>query len=35
VVHWKYNWAPEEGSPEADLYDNYLQPHDWLEKSSE
>ncbi len=27
---WKYNWQPEEGSPEYDLYDNYLKPRDWL-----
>lgn len=31
LVKWRYNWSPEPGSPEADLYDNYLQPHDWLE----
>ncbi len=30
VVHWKYNWHPEAGSPEAVLYDHYLQAHDWL-----
>ena len=27
---WKYNWKPEPGSPESDLYDNYLKPRDWL-----
>lgn len=27
---WKYNWKPEPGSPESDLYDNYLRPRDWL-----
>lgn len=27
---WKYNWHPEPGSPESDLYDNYLKPRDWL-----
>ncbi|MGD9000376.1 MAG: oxygen-dependent coproporphyrinogen oxidase [Granulosicoccaceae bacterium] len=30
LVKWRYNWSPEPGSPEADLYDNYLQPHDWI-----
>ncbi|MGD8741830.1 MAG: oxygen-dependent coproporphyrinogen oxidase [Granulosicoccaceae bacterium] len=30
LVKWRYNWSPEPGSPEAELYDNYLQPHDWL-----
>ncbi len=29
-VRWAYNWRPEPGSPEADLYDNYLRPRDWL-----
>jgi coproporphyrinogen III oxidase len=30
LVTWKYNWKPEPGSPEADLYENYLRPRDWL-----
>lgn len=30
VVHWKYNWKPEDGSPEATLYERYLKPQDWL-----
>lgn len=30
LVRWEYNWHPEEGSPEADLYDNYLKPRNWL-----
>ena len=30
VAKWKYNWQPEPGSPEAGLYDEYLQPRDWL-----
>jgi len=30
LVKWRYNWKPETGSKEADLYDNYLQPHEWL-----
>ena len=29
VVNWKYNWAPEPGTPEAELYNRYLVPHDW------
>ena len=29
-VIWHYNWKPEPNSPEADLYENYLQPRDWL-----
>lgn len=30
-VRWRYNWRPEPGSPEDDLYQNYLRPRDWLE----
>ena len=30
-VRWEYNWQPQPGSPEADLYDNYLRPRDWLD----
>ena len=30
LVKWRYNWSPEPGSAEADLYENYLQPQDWL-----
>lgn len=34
LVKWRYNWSPKPGSAEADLYDNYLSPHDWLELES-
>ncbi len=30
LVKWRYNWQPEEGSPEAELYAKYLHPHEWL-----
>ncbi len=30
LVRWRYDWHPEPGSPEAELYDNYLKPVDWL-----
>ena len=30
VAHWRYNWKPEEGSPEDDLYKGFLKPKDWL-----
>ena len=33
-VRWEYNWQPEPGSPEADLYENYLRPRDWLDGST-
>ncbi|MCW8955665.1 MAG: oxygen-dependent coproporphyrinogen oxidase [Gammaproteobacteria bacterium] len=29
LVQWKYNWQPEAGSPEAELYEKYLVPQDW------
>ena len=29
-VRWEYDWCPEPGSAEADLYENYLKPRDWL-----
>ena len=29
LVSWRYNWRPESGSEEAELYD-YLKPRDWL-----
>ncbi len=31
VAHWRYNWKPEEGSAEDDLYKNFLKPREWLE----
>jgi len=30
VVHWAYDWQPEKGSAEEELYVNYLQPGDWV-----
>lgn len=30
LVRWEYNWNPEPGSPEARLYDHYLQPQEWV-----
>jgi coproporphyrinogen III oxidase len=32
VVHFKYDWKPEQGTAEAELYDYYLQPRNWLEE---
>lgn len=29
-VRFEYDWTPEAGSPEADLYANYLKPRDWV-----
>ena len=30
LVKWRYNWTPEPGSAEAELYDVYLKPRDWV-----
>ncbi len=30
LVKWRYDWQPEIGSPEADLYENYLKPREWF-----
>lgn len=30
IVKWRYNWSPEAGTPEAELYETYLKPQDWL-----
>ena len=30
AVNWRYNWHPEPGTPEAELYERFLPPRDWL-----
>lgn len=34
VVKWRYNWQPKSGTPEAKLYDVFLQPTDWANKQA-
>lgn len=29
-VSWRYDWHPAAGSPEAELYERFLVPRDWL-----
>jgi len=29
AVSWRYDWAPEPGTPEARLYSDFLRPRDW------
>jgi coproporphyrinogen III oxidase len=29
LVSWRYDWHPEPGSPEAELYDVFLKPRNW------
>ena len=30
LVRWRYDWHPGAGSPEAELYEKYLKPREWL-----
>ncbi|MDB5862035.1 MAG: coproporphyrinogen oxidase [Ramlibacter sp.] len=30
IVKWRYNWHPEAGTPEAELYTDFLVHRDWL-----
>jgi len=30
LVKWRYDWHPEAGTPEAELYEKYLKPTDWV-----
>jgi coproporphyrinogen III oxidase len=30
LTTWKYDWSPDPGSPEAELYDKFLKPRNWL-----
>ena len=33
VVNWRYNWQPEAGTAESELYEKYLKPRDWLKEA--
>ncbi|HHJ20867.1 MAG TPA: oxygen-dependent coproporphyrinogen oxidase [Gammaproteobacteria bacterium] len=33
LVRWQYNWTPAPGTPEAELYEKYLKPLDWLSQA--
>ena len=30
IVKWRYDWKPEPGSAEAELYEKFLPPRDWI-----
>jgi len=30
MVRWEYDWKPEAGSKEAELYEQFLKPRDWV-----
>lgn len=34
LVRWDYDWQPEPGSPEAELYESYLLPRDWVAEAA-
>jgi coproporphyrinogen III oxidase len=34
LVRWEYAYEPEPGTPEAELYDTFLKPQDWLNFSN-
>ena len=31
LTRWQYSYRPEPGSPEAQLYDEFLKPQDWID----
>jgi coproporphyrinogen III oxidase len=31
LVRWQYDYQPEAGSAEAELYDVFLKPQEWIE----
>jgi len=32
LVTWRYDWHPDPGTPEAELYEVFLKPRDWLQE---
>ena len=34
VVNWRYQWAPEAGTPEARLYSEFLHPREWADETA-
>ena len=35
LVRWEYNYQPAPGTPEAELYERYLKPRDWLAEATD
>jgi coproporphyrinogen III oxidase len=33
VVNWRYQWAPQPGTPEAKLYSDFLHPREWADET--
>jgi len=34
LVSWRYDWQPDPGSPEAELYEVFLKPRDWIAETA-
>ncbi|EDX84016.1 coproporphyrinogen III oxidase, aerobic [Synechococcus sp. PCC 7335] len=34
LVRWEYSYMPEPGTPESELYDIFLKPHNWAEMNA-
>ena len=32
LATWRYDWSPQPNTPEADLYEKFLKPKDWIEQ---
>jgi coproporphyrinogen III oxidase len=30
LAAWRYDWRPAPGTPEAELYEKFLVPRDWI-----
>jgi coproporphyrinogen III oxidase len=30
LVAWRYDWQPDPDTPEAELYERFLSPRDWV-----
>jgi coproporphyrinogen III oxidase len=35
LVRWRYDWQPKPGTPEAELYDVFLKPQDWIDEDTQ
>ncbi len=35
LVRWRYDWQPQPGTPEAELYEVFLKPQDWVDENSQ
>ena len=33
IVRWKYDYRPEPGTAESELYESFLKPRDWADET--